>query len=96
VSGRLWRTTRPDISEDEREALTKALMSARRGIAAARRSGDLEQEHAWRRKVHDAKVGLGERGALWWSDGAPDYNRRMAANTPYAAWFSQLIEAENK
>jgi len=39
---------------------------------------------AARSQVHDAKIALGERGPVWWSDGAPDYNRRMLKNTPYA------------
>jgi hypothetical protein len=27
---------------------------------------------------------------VWWEDGAPDYNRCLAKNTPYAAWFAAL------
>jgi hypothetical protein len=38
--------------------------------------------------VDAAKRALGERGPVWWTDGAPDYNRRMARNTPYASWFA--------
>jgi hypothetical protein len=45
-----------------------------------------------RARVQEAKVALGERGAPWWSDGAPDFNRRMAANTPYAEWFAALAD----
>ena len=37
-----------------------------------------------------AKVALGERGPVWWDDGAPDLNRRMARNTVYADWFAAL------
>lgn len=60
-------------------------MSARRAVRDAKRGGgDLA---AARARVDAAKHGLGERGPPWWSDGAPDYNRRMVANTPYAAWF---------
>jgi len=36
------------------------------------------------------KIALGERGAVWWDDGAPDCNRHMAKNTPYADWFAAL------
>jgi hypothetical protein len=36
--------------------------------------------------VHAAKVALGERGPVWWADGAPDLNRRLVRNTPYADW----------
>lgn len=31
---------------------------------------------------------LGERGPLWWEDGAPDFNRYLARNTPYADWYA--------
>ena len=41
-----------------------------------------------REAVNRAKVDLGERGPVWWSDGAPDFNRHMARTTPYAAWFA--------
>jgi hypothetical protein len=33
---------------------------------------------------------LGEREPVWWSDAAPDLNRHMARNTPYAAWLADL------
>jgi hypothetical protein len=41
-------------------------------------------------QVNAAKTALGERGPVWWSDGAPDYNRRMVMNTPYAGWYAAL------
>ncbi|HLU77141.1 MAG TPA: hypothetical protein VKZ48_04445 [Burkholderiales bacterium] len=28
-----------------------------------------------------------ERGPPWWQDGAPDFNRHLVKNTPYAAWY---------
>ncbi|WP_252929780.1 hypothetical protein [Paracoccus sp. 08] len=37
-----------------------------------------------------AKVLLGERGPVWWTDGAPDLGRHMVHNTPYATWFKGL------
>ncbi|WP_294044872.1 hypothetical protein [Sphingomonas sp.] len=43
--------------------------------------------------VNDAKVALGERGAVWWDDGAPDYNRHLARTTPYAGWYRALTQA---
>ena len=48
-------------------------------------------KHA-RTAVDSAKVKLGERGPVWWSDGAPDYNRYLAKNTPYAAWYARRIK----
>ena len=91
VRGRLWRRANPGLGEAEREALVRALMAARRAVQAALRSG--EGLVAARRKVDAAKRGLGERGPVWWTDGAPDYNRKMVKNTPYAAWFAALDEA---
>lgn len=43
-----------------------------------------------RAAVDRAKRALGERGPVWWSDGAPDLNRYMAVNTLYADWFKAL------
>lgn len=88
VRGRLWRRANPGLSIAERERLVHALMDARRAVRAAKRSG--VGLSAARRRVDDAKRGLGERGDPWWTDGAPDYNRRMAAGTPYASWFAGL------
>ena len=38
-------------------------------------------------KLDAAKRALGERGPVWWTDGAPDWNRHLAKNTAYAAWW---------
>ena len=43
-----------------------------------------------RRAVDEAKRGLGERGPVWWTDGAPDLTRRRVERMPYAAWFAAL------
>lgn len=88
VRGRLWRRTDPRLSEAERERLVGELMTARRAIAAALRSDDKHGLSAARARVHAAKLALGERGPVWWDDGAPDYNRRLAHNTPYARWYA--------
>ncbi len=93
VRGRLWRRTNPELSLQERERLTRELMAARRDKGAAMRSGDAMAREAARRRVDTAKHALGERGAVWWTDGAPDLNRHMVKNTSYAEWFSGLSEA---
>ena len=86
VRGRLWRCTNPALSNGERERLTHELMDARRAIGRLKRKGtDVSEARA---AVDRAKVALGERGPPWWDDGAPDYNRRMARNTPYTDWYS--------
>lgn len=68
------------------------LMSARRAVRTALAAGDTDVLAAARRSVDKAKVGLGERGPVWWTDGSPDLNRHMARNTPYADWFASLGE----
>lgn len=88
VRGRLWRCSDPRLGTAERATLVSQLMTARRAIAAAKMSGDKLAERAARAEVDRAKHHLGERGAVWWDDGAPDYNRFMARTTPYADWFS--------
>jgi hypothetical protein len=36
---------------------------------------------------------LGERGPVWWDDGAPDLTRHLARTTGYADWFAAQPEA---
>lgn len=87
VRGRLWRKSNPALSEEERGVLVQRLMAARRGLRA---SAPPEGRAAARQAVDAAKRGLGERGPVWWTDGAPDHNRRMVMNTPYADWYAAL------
>ena len=90
VKGRLWRTSNPNLAPGERQTLVDALMTARRQVGVALKAGDKEAEHDARAAVDDAKRALGERGPVWWTDGAPDFNRRMVKNTPYADWYAAL------
>lgn len=87
VRGRLWRATNANLGKRQREAFIKQLMDARRAVAAALRAKDSVQLASARMAVHVAKVGLGERGPVWWQDGAKDYNRFLVKNTPYGEWF---------
>ena len=86
VRGRLWRTSNPALAPDIRDRLVKQLMDARRAL---RGDGLPDARAAARAAVDAAKQALGERGPVWWTDGAPDYNRKLAKNTPYAAWFAE-------
>lgn len=88
VRGRLWRMADPALPEDRRATLVATLMSARRAVGVARRSGDPAAEASARADVDRTKHALGERGPVWWRDGAPDYNRHLVHNTPYAEWFA--------
>ncbi|TNC48305.1 hypothetical protein FHG66_14380 [Rubellimicrobium rubrum] len=94
VRGRLWRMSDPSLDPDRREALVRDLMAARRAVRDA--MGDPEALEKARARVDAAKRALGERGPVWWTDGAPDLNRRMARTTPYADWFAALPAASAK
>ena len=87
VRGRLWRASNPALPPEDRIRWTKALMSARRAVGQAGRTGDPPALHRARGRVDRAKRALGERGPVWWTDGAPDYNRRLVRNTPYSVWY---------
>lgn len=95
VRGRLWRRANPALPEADRVAWVSALMDARRTVGAALRTGDDEALRSARVAVNAAKVALGERGPVWWSDGAPDQNRRMAHRSTYADWFSTLDKRDD-
>lgn len=95
VRGRLWRCTDPSLPAERREMLTHQLTDARRQVGTAKRQGDDAALRQARAAVDEAKRALGERGPVWWTDGAPDYNRRMAKNTPYSDWYQQLPAEPN-
>ena len=84
VRGRLWRAANPSLPAATRDALVKQLMQARRAVKEAMRDKDSVALAQARAAVQEAKVSLGERGPVWWTDGARDYNRHLVKNTPYA------------
>ncbi len=98
VRGRLWRCANPALSAEERSWQVHRLMRARRELSRSRKpnadaSGDRERRARARRRVDDAKRALGERGPVWWTDGAPDYDRHLVKNTPYAEWYAAVTLA---
>jgi hypothetical protein len=90
VRGRLWRCSDPGLPAEHRAQLTRELMDARRDKGRAMQAGDAKGREVARQRIDKAKQALGERGAVWWTDGALDWNRHMARNTPYAEWFTGL------
>jgi hypothetical protein len=92
VRGRLWRIANPNLSPQERETLVSALMAARRQVKAAMAAHDPVALSEARSSVNAAKISLGERGPVWWHDGAKDFNRCLVKNTPYREWHEQLVE----
>lgn len=91
AKGRLWRKTDPRLSDSERRAAIKALMQARRAIAQAEGEEDMR---AARARVNAAKHRLGERGPVWWDDGAPDEGGMAPKNSSYADWWAGLNDEE--
>lgn len=94
VKQRLWRAANPQLAPSMRSDLQHQLMEARRAVKAALRANDAGLLAQARQSVDAAKRALGERGPVWWSDGAPDYNRHLVRNTPYAAWYAQMQERQ--
>lgn len=84
VKGKLWRLSDPGIEPGKRARLVRALMDARRAVKEAKCAGDRNAELEAHRRVDEAKRALGERGPVWWDDGAPDFNRHAVKHTPYA------------
>ena len=82
---RLWRATNPALSDDVRDTWVKRLMEGRRAVRDAKCDPELTAEA--RLAVDEAKRALGERGVPWWTDGAPDFNRVLVKNSPYAGWW---------
>jgi hypothetical protein len=95
VRGRLWRTSNPALDAATREELVNELMATRREVDAAKRAGDAAREAAAHAAVNRAKVALGERGPVWWDDGAPDLSRHLARTGPYATWYATLPKDEH-
>ncbi len=90
VRGRLWRCADPSLAEADKAGMVSELMAARRAVKTAKTAEDPAAEAKAHHAVDAAKRKLGERGPVWWTDGAPDYNRHMAKNTPYAEWYAAL------
>src|ERR1700712_3730710 len=94
VRGRLWRCTNPSLPAADRDRLTHELMDARRAKKAAFRADDHAAVEAAKAAVDAAKVALGERGPVWWTDGSPDVNRHLARNTHYGDWYASVSADE--
>lgn len=88
---RMWRKTDPSLPDDLRKAAVSDLMKARRAVRFAETEDETAQARA---RVQDAKVRLGERGPVWWDDGAEDVTRHAPWTTDYADWWAGLSEAD--
>jgi hypothetical protein len=96
VRGRLWRMANPNLGEAKRDDFVHRLMAARRAVREAKRHSDRDVESDAHKAVDAVKRALGERGPVWWDDGAPDLNRHMAKNTPYAQSYAKIGRSRPK
>ena len=87
VEGRLWRSSDLALPAEARQGFVDELMEARRAVRSALKTEDPDALKSARSRVQAAKEALGERGAVWWDDGAPDLTRRKIENSPYAGWW---------
>jgi hypothetical protein len=85
LCGRLWHLSNPDPEPQEHERLVRELMAARRAVRSV--EDNPETPAIARAQVDAAKRALGERDPVWWSDGAPDYNRHLVRYTPLPVGF---------
>ena len=90
IQGRLWRAPNPTLPAESKVRHMRELLNGRRALKSAKAAGDEDAIAAARRLVARAQVGLGERGNVWWNDGAPDLNRTLVKNSPYADWFARV------
>ncbi len=94
IQGRLWRAPNPSLPVQAKVRHMRDLLNARRALKSAKASADEASIAAARKRVAQAQVGLGERGPVWWRDGAADFNRVLAKNSPYADWFARAEPAQ--
>jgi hypothetical protein len=73
IDGRRWRASDPAIPDNLRQELVNELMAARRAVRDSTSERELGQS---RRRVHDAKLALGERGHPWWLPPTPAASSR--------------------
>ncbi|NIZ89796.1 hypothetical protein [Kineococcus rubinsiae] len=92
VRGRLWRCSDPGLDPEHRQELVERLMTARRDKRTAMAADDAAAREDARARVDQAKHELGERGPVWWDDGAPDLTRHLARNTDYADWYATTTQ----
>ena len=91
AKGHLQRCTNPSLSDTVRRASIKALMQARHEVIKAETPQAAQAAQA---RVASAKTALGERGPVWWSDGAPDEGGQAPERSSYASWWAALSEGE--
>ncbi|WP_025733958.1 hypothetical protein [Carnimonas nigrificans] len=87
---KLWRKTDPRLDEATRQQWVNELMRARRAVKEAKHAESATALAQARHAVNEAKIALGERGPVWWEDGAEDETGKHPRNSTYAKWWAEL------
>jgi hypothetical protein len=82
----------PGLGEAERTDLVYRLMAARRAVRGAKQDADPKAEATAHKAVDEIKRALGERGPVWWDDGAPDLTRHMKRSVRSQGPFGEHAE----
>jgi hypothetical protein len=77
------------LGEQEEQRLVNELMEARRAVKAAKASRYPGALATACQAVDNTKKALGERGPVWWTGLAPDFNRCLVKNTPCGGCFDE-------
>lgn len=94
AKNRLWRCTDPRLNDDDKRAYIKMLMKARRDVRNAQQQNDETALQQARDVVQSAKELLGERGPVWWHDGASDEEGIAPYNSSYAEWWASIRDCQ--
>lgn len=81
------------MAPEQRQQLANCLMQARRAVGQALRASDASALRDACDQVEAAKAGLGERGLVWWTNGAPKYNRTWLKTRPMP---NQLLASQGR
>ena len=95
AKNRLWRCTDPRLNDHDKRAYIKALMKARRDVRNAQQQKDEAALQQACDDVQSAKELLGERGPVWWQDGAPDEGGVAPHNSSYAEWWASNRDCQH-
>jgi len=86
ANGVLYRTPNPNLTDEQILKLSKIVSLTRKEYHFPRKG--LSKKHL-RENLRD--VEKDRSGEIWWTDGAPDYNRTRLSKSPYYEWYLDLI-----
>ncbi len=88
IRQRLFRAGDPSLPVSARRAYVNRLEMAQQEARQAHEGRDPVALRRAQLAADDARAQLGERGPVWWDDGAPDLSWCRVASSPYASWHA--------